>query len=207
MSGEAKARKQLAAYCMKIYDKGYVPGVDGNISMRLDEKSFLITPSGVSKQLVKPSEMVRISMSGEVLDKGKRPSIETNMHMAVYNHSNNNAVCHVHSPNAAAFAISRKNIDTRYAPFAYYHIGEVGYVPYYASGGQELHREIVAFIKNRHKAILLEGHGLIVMGQSIEDAFAKTDLLETYAGILMKADSLGGAVRLTDEQLSELHGG
>ena len=141
------------------------------------------------------------------MDEGKRPSIETNMHMAVYNHSDNNAVCHVHSPNAVAYALARVNIDTRYAPFAYYHLGEVGYVPYYASGGEELHREIVAYIKNKHKAILLESHGLMVMGANMQDAFAKTDLLETYAGMLMKCETLGGAKILTDKQLAELHGG
>jgi L-fuculose-phosphate aldolase len=207
MSRESKARKTLVAYCRKFYDKGYVPGIDGNISMRLDETSFLITPSGVSKELVKPSEIVRISMTGEVLEKDKKPSIETNMHMAVYNNSDMNAVCHVHSPNAVAHALARVNIDTRYAPFAYYHLGIVGYVPYYPSGGEQLHREIVAFIKNKHKVILLETHGLMVMGADIQKAFAKTDLLETYAGMLMKAESLGGAVRLTDAQLNELHGG
>ena len=54
---------------------------------------------------------------------------------------------------------------------------------------------------------MLESHGALVMGADMQDAFAKTDLLETYAGMLMKADSLGGAVRLTDEQLDEIHGG
>jgi L-fuculose-phosphate aldolase len=207
MSKEKRARKELCAYCRKIYDKGFVPGIDGNISMRLSETSFLITPSGISKQLLKPSDMVKIDMTGQVLDKGKRPSIETNMHLAVYNHSTSNAVCHVHSPNAVVFALSRKNIDTRYAPFAYYHLGEVGYVPYYTSGGQELHGEIVAYIKNKHKVMLLESHGVIVTGDSIGDAFAKTDLLETYAGMLLKCEAIGGAKRLTDAQLSELHGG
>ena len=94
MSREAKARKQLVEYCRKLHGKGFVPGVDGNISMRLDEASFLITPSGVSKQLVKTRELVRISMSGEVMEKGKRPSIETNMHMAVYNNCDNNLGSH-----------------------------------------------------------------------------------------------------------------
>ena len=207
MSNEKRARKELVRYCRKTYEKGWVPGFDGNISMRLDEKSILITPSGVSKELVGPSELVRISMSGDMICKGKRPSIETNMHLAVYNNSDMNAVFHVHSPNAVSHALARVNIDTRYAPFAYYHLGEVGYVPYYASGGQELHREVVSFIKNKHKVILLESHGVMVLGQSMQDAFAKTDLLESYAGMLIKTKSLGGAHMLTDAQLSELHGG
>ena len=190
-----------------MHSKGYVPGVDGNTSMRLDEKSFLITPSGVSKEVVKPRELVRISMSGDVMDEGKRPSIETNMHLAAFNHSDANAVIHVHSSNAVAFALARVNIDTRYTPAAYYHLGLVGYVPYYASGSELLHSEVTALIKKKYKVVLLESHGALVMGADMQDAFAKTDLLETYAGMLMKADSLGGAVRLTDEQLDEIHGG
>lgn len=207
MSRESKARKQLVQYCRKLYDRGFLPGIDGNISMRLDEQSILITPSGISKQVVKPSELVKIGLSGEVLCKGKLPSIETNMHLAVYNNSDNNAVCHVHSPNATSHALCKKNIDTRYAPFAYYHLGIVGYVRYLAAGSDELHREVVSFIKNKHKVILLESHGVMVLGSDMQDAFAKTDLLESYAGMLINADSLGGAHMLTDAQLDELHGG
>ena len=118
MNGEKRARKQLAAYCRKLYDKGYVPGIDGNISMRLDDNSFLITPSGVSKEVVKPSELVRVSMSGQAMDKTQKPSIETNMHLAAFNHSEAGAVIHAHSPNVVAFALARVNIDTRYTPAA-----------------------------------------------------------------------------------------
>lgn len=207
MSRESKARKELVQYCRKLYEKGFLPGIDGNLSMRVDDKSILITPSGISKKIVKPSELVRISLSGDVLCKDKWPSKETNMHLAVYNNSDNNAAFHVHSPNATSHALCKKNIDTRYAPFAYYHLGVVGYVHYLPAGSDELHREVVSFIKNKHKVILLESHGVMVLGSNMQDAFAKTDLLESYAGMLINADSLGGAQMLTDAQLSELHGG
>jgi len=207
MSCERKARKTLVQYCRRLYGKGYLPGVDGNISMRLDEKSILITPSGVSKELVKPSELVRVSLSGQTMDNGKKPSIETNMHLAAFNHSGTNAVFHLHSPNACAFAMARKNIDTRYAPFAYYHLGEVGYAPYLPAGSEKLHKEVTQIIKDKHIVILLESHGVLVLGADLQDAFVKADLLESYAGMLIKADSLGGAHMLSDKELAELHGG
>jgi L-fuculose-phosphate aldolase len=205
---EAEVRKEVAEICRTLYEKGYMPGVDGNISMRVDENHAIVTPSGVCKGRVKEDQLVLMSLSGEKIKGDLKPTSEAPMHMAVYAlRPDVNAVIHAHSPNAVAWAMTRRPLDTRYAPFAYYHLGTVGLVPYLASGSPELHRAVADEIKTGGCAMMLASHGTMVLGADMQDAFAKADLLESYCDMLIKALALGGACVLTDKELNELHAG
>lgn len=205
MNRKTNARKTVIEYCRKLYDKGYLPGVDGNISMKVDDSTILITPSGVSKQIVTQDDLVLVNLSGKSIDEHKKPSVETAMHLAAYNgNSAINAVFHTHSSSVTAFALARKKIDTCCAPFAHYHLGIVDNVCYSPPGSDELHANAAASIKSGHITLLLESHGSLVLGTDMQDAFVKADLLENYADMLIKAKLLGDAHVLTDEEISEI---
>lgn len=205
MSKEAEARKVVIEYCRKLYDSGMLPGNDGNISVRVDEDTAIITPSGVSKWAVTEDELVYMKITGEKISGHKNPSCESPMHLAVYaNRKDVGAVIHAHSPNVIAFAMARKHIDTRYAPFAYVHLGIVADIAYYAPGALGLHKSVVEAVNNGNNAMVLHNHGSMVLGETMPDAFIKTDLLEAYAGMLIKSSLLGGACMMTDEELKEI---
>ena len=76
-------RRSLIEYCRKLYDKGLLPGIDGNISARAGGDAMLITPSGKGKDTLRPKDLVLMSLSGEVIGKGQ-PSTEAPMHIAAY---------------------------------------------------------------------------------------------------------------------------
>lgn len=208
MGNQSKVKETIIANCRKLYDKGYLPGIDGNISMKVDDETIFITPSGVAKDVVTQDDLVLVSLDGQVLGGQKKPSIETPMHIAAYNNQSSvTAVIHSHSPNVAAFAIARKKIDTRFATFAHFHLGEVGYVPYSAVNNGTFLDDVASLMKNGHISILLENHGSVVLGTDMHDAYAKVDLLDNYAGMLIKASSLGGAHALTDKEISDIDAG
>lgn len=198
----------LIQYCRKLFDKGYLPGLDGNISMRVDDKTVLITPSGVGKDIVTEDDLVLIGINGQTLETGKKPSIETPMHLAAFRENKDtNVVIHMHSPYVNAFALARHTIDTRHAPFAHFHLGEIGYVKYSTPGEPAFHGEVTKCIKDGHAVILLESHGSMVMDKDMPSAFAKADLLENYAKMLIYAQHLGGAHTLSKQELSDIYAG
>ena len=205
---EVEVRKEVIEFCRRLYDKGYMPGIDGNISMRVDGERAIVTPSGVSKGRVTEDQLVLMSLSGEQLKGDMKPSSETPMHLAAYTHrSEVGAVIHAHSPNAVAWAMTHRPLDTRYAPFAYYHLGTVGHVPYLTPGLAKFHEAVTVQIKAGGKVIMLSSHGAMTLGTDIHDAFVTMDLLEAYCNMLIKALSLGGAYVLTGRELDELTGG
>lgn len=204
---EAEAREVLIEYCRRLYDKGYVPGIDGNVSVRVDGGNALITPAGVCKGTVTQEELALLSLSGEHIS-GNKPSSETPMHLTALRTDNNvGAVIHAHSPNIGAFALAGKPIDTRCAPFAYIHIGVVEDVPYITPGSREFHDTVEKVLKEGAHALLLFGHGSLVTGCDLGEAFNKLDLFEAYAGMLLRAQLLGGAKTLTNEELKQVKGG
>ena len=205
MSKEAEVRAVVIDYCRKLYDGGFLPGIDGNISMRVDENTVVVTPSGVCKGTVAEDELVTMTLDGKVVAGHMTPSCETPMHLAAYIHGTDvNAVIHAHSPNIIAFSMAGRHLDLRYAPFTYEHIGEIYDIGFGAPGSKGLHDDVTAAVKQGYKAISLKNHGSIVLGADMLDAFVNTDLLEAYAGMLIKAEILGGAKRLADEELAAI---
>jgi len=205
---EAIARKTMIEYSRMLYEKGYMPGIDGNISMRVDESTAIVTPSGVCKGVLQQDDLVLMSMDGEQLSGDRKPTSEAPMHLAALRlREDIDAVIHAHSPQVLSFAIARKPIDTRCAPFAYEHLKEVGYVRYFPPGSDGLHNTVNEAIEAGYAAFILEQHGSMVLGETMADAFAKTDLLEAYAGMLLGAATLGGPYVMTDSEIAEIHGG
>jgi methylthioribulose-1-phosphate dehydratase len=94
-------RHVLAAAARLFYDRGWMMGTAGNLSLRLEDGSFWITVSGKQKGRLQPEDFVRVAPSGEVLEGGgeaARPSAETSIHEAVYRLFPEARACfHVHS--------------------------------------------------------------------------------------------------------------
>ena len=200
-------RETLIEYCGRLYDKGLLPGIDGNVSARAGEDTMLITPSGKGKDTLRPKDLVLMDMFGSVIGDGM-PSTEAPMHIEAYRKSlNTGAVIHMHSPYANSFALARQPIDTKYAPFAHFHLGEAGYVEYITPGSPDFHNAVGRCIEEGHIAIVLESHGTMVLGPDIPSAFAKADLLENFAKMLIHAKTLGGAYKLGDDQLHDIVSG
>ena len=114
-SALAFAKSQLCEACHLLYQRGYVASNDGNLSMRLEDGRFLITPSGVSKGRITPEMLVVCDGEGHVLEGNRHPSSEAPMHWAVYAaRPDVGAVVHAHPAADTAFAACRRPLDVPY---------------------------------------------------------------------------------------------
>ncbi|MGS2806061.1 S-methyl-5-thioribose-1-phosphate isomerase [Nocardia sp. MW-W600-9] len=95
----------IAATARQLYERGWMPGTAGNISVRIDEDA-LITASGLSKGELTEHDTVLVEVSDTTPRPGqsRKPSAETSIHTAVYRTRRAGAVVHVHSPFATALA-------------------------------------------------------------------------------------------------------
>ena len=100
--------------CHKMWQLGWVAANDGNVSVRLDDGTFLATPTGMSKSFITPDKLLRIDASGNILEgaPGLRPSSEIKMHMRCYEKRDDvRAVVHAHPPTATGFAVAHRPMD------------------------------------------------------------------------------------------------
>ena len=107
-------REQICDICHKMWQLGWVAANDGNISVKLEDGTFLATPTGISKSFITPEKLVRIDKEGKVLEaiEGYRPSSEIKMHMRCYEEREDvGAVLHAHPPVATGYAVANIPLD------------------------------------------------------------------------------------------------
>ena len=107
-------REQICDICHKMWQLGWVAANDGNISAKLEDGSFMATPTGISKSFITPEKLVRIDREGNVLEalEGYRPSSEIKMHLRCYEErADVGAVLHAHPPAATGYAVANIPLD------------------------------------------------------------------------------------------------
>ena len=196
---ERYAREQLAAFCKMLYDRQLTVSAGGNMSMRINEREVIITPSGRNKGLLSPDDIVKLSIDGEVLSSGK-PSIEHRFHLALYRmNPETNAIVHCHPLNCVALAVKGAKMRCNLTPEGAILLGDVPMVGYYTPGSEEL---VEAVAEQGHaRAMLMERHGALTQGRTIEEAYNRMEELEFQAKLQLM---VGDAEDLPDDEVEKL---
>ncbi len=201
---ELRLRQEIAQAGKRLWRDGLVAHTDGNISARLDESWILITPSGVNKGALKPHQILKVRLRDGFADGNGKPSVETPIHIAVYRiRPDINAVVHAHPPYATAFAATGMALTEPVFPEMIVRFGEIPLVPYATPGTDRL-AELVAEAMKDHDAALLQNHGAITVGRTLEEACGLMEALEWTAKSLWLAKAMGNAVALTPTEIARL---
>ena len=204
MNLDTRLREELCQVCRLLYDRGYVVGHDGNVSVRLGEGCLLITPSGVSKGRLEPDMLVVCDLEGRVLEGDRYPSSEMAMHLLIYQERPDvGAVVHAHPPVSTAFAICQKTLKEKYLTETISGLGEVPVAPFAMPSTREVPESIRPFVAD-HSAVLLANHGALTWGADLWAAFDRMETVEQTAKIYAWVQLLGGGVELTREQTQGL---
>ncbi len=176
-------RKEIVYTNRVCVENGLIRSSDGNISIRLDDEHFLVTPSGLYKRRLKPKQLLIVNSEGEVI-KGKgtvKPSSELLMHLEAYRQREDiGAVLHAHPPYSTALTIAGIPFPTNIVPEVLALLGEVPIVSYAIPGTQDLALSISDPIKN-HNAVLLSNHGSLTVGETLEEALINLERMELAA--------------------------
>ena len=194
---------QICEVGSDLWQRGMVAANDGNISVLLDDGTILTTPSGVSKKLLRPEMICRMTMENEIVycAEGFKPSSEFKMHLRCYRErSEIRAVVHAHPPTATGFAAAGIPLDDYSISEAVMTIGSVPVAPFAIPGSDEVPESIAPFLKF-HDAILLANHGALTVGIDLTQAYYRMETLEHYAKTLLTARLLGGAKEIPEDKV------
>lgn len=201
---EEEARRDLATFGRWLYRLGFMPGTSGNLSVRLGSGCVLATPTGCSKYLLRPRDMVMVDLDGRQLGGSRRVTSEIGMHLTVYRaRPEIHAVVHAHPPIATGFACAGRALDEPLCSEAIMTLGAVPLAPYATTGTEELSESLRALIP-RHSAILLANHGAVTYSECLLDAFLKMETVEHFANICLVAHQLGSPRPLQGQAVDEL---
>lgn len=199
-------REQICDVCHKMWQLGWVAANDGNVSARLDDGTFLATPTGMSKSFITPDKLVRIDADGNVLEgaPGLRPSSEIKMHLRCYQERPDvNSVLHAHPPTATGYAVAHKALDEYSMIETVIAIGSVPVTPYGTPSTYEVPEAIAPYL-GEHDVVLLMNHGALAVGADVITAYYRMETLELFAKISLTAHLLGGAKEISRENIDRL---
>ncbi|MGI6730412.1 MAG: class II aldolase/adducin family protein [Anaerovoracaceae bacterium] len=204
---ESAARELICDIGKRMYEKSFVAANDGNISIRIGEDTIICTPTGVSKGFMTPEMLVKINISGEVIQGELKPSSEIKMHLRVYQENDEaRAVVHSHPPIATSFAVAGISLDQALLPEAVITLGEVPCAPYATPGTTEVPESIAPYCRSHH-TVLLANHGALTWGRDIMEAWFRMESLEHNAKVILYSTRiLGKANKLSCNEIERLIG-
>lgn len=205
---EALLRERLCRLGRSLFDRGYAVGGAGNLSLRLPDDTYLVTPTGSSLGRLEPETLSKITSDGRLVG-GKKPTKEFAFHLDLYRaRPDTGAVVHLHSTYLTALSC-RTDLDSQNAirPFTPYYVMRVGSLPvapYVRPGDARIGEELVRLAERSDaRAFLLANHGPVVLGGDIDEAVDNAEELEETARLwfLLRGDDVR---YLTEEEIAEL---
>ena len=191
----------------RLWSRGYVASNDGNLSLKVSDHCFLVTPSGVSKGALQPEMLLLVDELGQlVAPSSYNASSELPMHLCCYRvRPDVGGVVHAHPPAATAFACARQPIDQPVLGEFLMTLGEVPVAPYGRTGTTEIPAAIEPLLPG-HDGILLANHGALTVGPDLLHAYYQMERLEQTAQIYLNVKCLGGGVPLPAKEVEALRG-
>ena len=84
MASEHQSRRDILQFGQMLHERGFIAACDGNLSVRLGKNRFLVTPTGVSKGMMKTSDLVIVDIAGRRLKGRREVTSEIGMHLLIY---------------------------------------------------------------------------------------------------------------------------
>uniref|UniRef100_A0A3B4BJA0 Alpha-adducin n=1 Tax=Periophthalmus magnuspinnatus TaxID=409849 RepID=A0A3B4BJA0_9GOBI len=196
--GEKMLRCKLAAFYRLTDLFGWSQLIYNHLTVRLntDEERFLIVPFGLLYSEVTASSLVRMNLQGEIVDRGST-NLGVNkagfvLHSAIYS-SRPDVKCIVHVHTAAGAAVSAMKCGLLPISPEALSLGEVSYHDYQ---GILLDQEECALIQRNlgptNKVLILRNHGLVAIGETVEEAFYYIHNLVTACEIQVRTLASAG---------------
>lgn len=177
----------------ELYAQGLVKGTSGNISARIpDADTFLIKPSGACMGRLEPKELVLVDLQGNKIRGELNVSMETPMHSAIYRAREDvQAIVHTHPPTATAFGIAQIEILPLQIELWMRLPKGVPIIPFKAPGSEALAEAVQKKIAS-YDAVILENHGIITVGTTVEAACDLNEMVEEAAKVQLSVMMLTG---------------
>ena len=203
---ETRVREEICRLGRSLFERGLTPGSSGNISVKLDDGGWLVTPTNASLGSLDPARLARLDADSRLVS-GDAPTKEVPLHAAMYQtRGDAGAVVHLHSAHSVALSMLPE-IDPRAAlpPMTPYYLMKCGLtalVPYYRPGDPAV-AEAIRGLAGKYTSVLLANHGPVVSGDTLEAAVFAIEELEETAKLYLLLRGLNPRY-LTPAQIADL---
>jgi len=207
-----KDREDIIKFALKLNSTNLSPLRSGNVSIRSTENNiegFLLTPSGIKYETLKPEDVVFLSLKDKyddlkMFNSGLNPSSEWRFHQDIYLKKKEvKAIVHAHSPHATAVSTHGKSIPAFHYMVALAGGDDIKCAEYATFGTTELSTNIIKVLENR-KACLMSNHGQLTVGTTIKQAFELAQEVENICHQYIIALKIGNPKILSSAEMNKI---
>jgi L-fuculose-phosphate aldolase len=204
MPSQRHYRSQIVQFGKMLHQRGYVAAMDGNLSVRLDERRILSTPTSICKGMMRPSDMVIVDVNGEWISGHNSVSSEIGMHLLIYKlRPDVRGIVHAHPRTATGFAAAGVALNKPLVCEVVIGLGSIPLAKYGTPGTPELTDALAPLIP-QYDAILMSNHGVVTYGADLHRAYMKMETVEHFAQIALITHLLGRQQPLGEPELEKL---
>ncbi|MFN2284147.1 MAG: class II aldolase/adducin family protein [Anaerolineae bacterium] len=200
-SVERELRRKIVNVVHRAYDHHLMTSTGGTVSARVDENSFLITPTGVDRLYLDIDDVVLVRDGQR--ERRKKPSRATRLHQTIYEtHPAIGAVITAQSPGATAYSITGQSFDTRTIPESYIVLRDIPFVPY----GEQLGsgKKIAKRLSAEVPVLLLQNDAILTTGATLTQAFDRLEVADFSARAVIDTLAIGKLVPIGEDEVKEL---
>ena len=196
-------RDDIKLYGRMLHEKGLTASRSGNISVKTDPDTFLINRAGADLGNLTDEELIFCDIYTDLWRGPASPSIERGFHQGIYRACPDaHAIIHSHPLYSMLISCSEAVPRTDLFIESMAYLGKIVRVPYFHAGGKKLADEVAAKACES-RILLLENHGVVVWGKSLDEALLKTETLEILCHMQIVAASAGIKLNYLGEEVAE----
>lgn len=204
LADHERERRELVYFGKLLHQREFVAATEGNLSTRTEEGLIVATPTGISKGMMQPEDMVIADDAGRVLRGSRNVSSEIGMHLTIYRmRPDVRAVVHAHPCIATGFASAGFALDQPLCCEVVVTLGSIPLAPYATTGTPEVSESLKPFIPD-HNAILMANHGVVTYGCNLNEAYLRMEAVEHFARIVLVTKQLGKGRYLDQASVNKL---
>jgi len=204
MKSERQHREDIVRFGRMLHQRSCVAATDGNLSVRLDHETVLSTPTGMSKGMLEPEDLVVVDMKGKRVTGRRQVSSEIGMHLLIYSlRPDTHGIVHAHPPTATGYAAAGLPLNQALVSEIVLSLGCIPLARYATPGTPELVAALEPLVP-LYDAILMANHGVVTYGEDLTRAYMKMETVEHFAQITLITHLLGRQQLLTQDEVSKL---
>ncbi|MBQ2509623.1 MAG: class II aldolase/adducin family protein [Erysipelotrichaceae bacterium] len=200
-------KKQMLEACLKMNEYELIALSGGNVSVRVGENRFLVTPSAINYDRMTYEDIVLIDENCNVLEGNRKPSSDSKPIVYIFQHMPEvNAIIHTHQPYATAIGMVQDKLPACMVTLIDACQGDVTVAPWTPSSDIGMGKLCVEYGKDS-RAVIMKRHGVIAYGPSLDDALFSAVYLEEGAKTYLLAKLIGEVTELPKEEIIRELGG
>jgi L-fuculose-phosphate aldolase len=183
-------KAEIVGAGQRLWQRQYVDGNGGNISVRISDDLVLCTPTLCSKGQLKEQDLSIVDLENRQVFGKRQQTSEILLHLEIYKSvPRAMAVIHCHPPYATAHAVAGVIPQGDLIPEQEVFVGPLALAPYETPGTKQFAETVLPFVR-KHNTVLLANHGIVCWANSVTHASWFVEVVETYCKTIMIAAQL-----------------